>query len=250
MILNLKHLLLSLRAIRTGDNESRESLLVAHSLKADGFDASEDGTGRGTPLIPVDLTNARLGEDVSGTLEASQDKHNRSLGVMGFYANDSGNDATEELSPTLRSMEGGGGGNHPAVCFDTTQVTSKTNRSNPKPGDPCHPLAEGAHPPAVALNLRGREGGSQFEVAEVASVRSSSGGSSRSYVQEMAVRRLMPVECEKLQGFYSGWTAIERKGKPAADGPRYRALGNSMAVPVLTWLGKRIAAQGKGNDAA
>lgn len=57
------------------------------------------------------------------------------------------------------------------------------------------------------------------------------------------VRRLMPVECERLQGFPDGYTAIPWRGKPASDcpdGPRYRALGNSMAVPVMRWIGERI----------
>ena len=58
--------------------------------------------------------------------------------------------------------------------------------------------------------------------------------------QGMAVRRLTPVECERLQGFPDDYTAIKYRGKPAADGPRYRAMGNSMAVPVLRWIGKRI----------
>ncbi len=102
--------------------------------------------------------------------------------AIGFYGNDSGSDASEELSPTLRSMDGGGG-NHPSVAFqntgqgwwnegdvagtvrtpegtdsllstvvafDTTQVTSKKNRSNPQMGDPCHTLAKGAAPPLIA----------------------------------------------------------------------------------------------------
>ena len=59
----------------------------------------------------------------------------------------------------------------------------------------------------------------------------------------MAVRRLMPVECERLQGFPSGHTQIPWRGKPAADcpdGPRYKAIGNSMAVPVMRWIGQRI----------
>lgn len=55
------------------------------------------------------------------------------------------------------------------------------------------------------------------------------------------VRRLLPVECEFLQGFPRDYTAITIKGKPAADGPRYRALGNSMAVPCMHWIGKRIS---------
>jgi site-specific DNA-cytosine methylase len=56
----------------------------------------------------------------------------------------------------------------------------------------------------------------------------------------MAVRRLTPMECERLQGFPDGYTDVTYRGKPAADGPRYRALGNSMAVPVMAWIGKRI----------
>ena len=55
-----------------------------------------------------------------------------------------------------------------------------------------------------------------------------------------AVRRLMPVECERLQGFPDGFTDIPWRGGRAADGPRYKALGNSMAVNVMTWLGERI----------
>jgi DNA (cytosine-5)-methyltransferase 1 len=58
------------------------------------------------------------------------------------------------------------------------------------------------------------------------------------------LRRLTPVECERLQGFPDGYTAIPWRGKPAAecpDGPRYRALGNSMAVPCMRWIGERIA---------
>lgn len=59
----------------------------------------------------------------------------------------------------------------------------------------------------------------------------------------MSVRRLTPTECERLQGFADGWTQIAWKGKPASecpDGPRYRALGNSMAVNVMRWIGRRI----------
>jgi DNA (cytosine-5)-methyltransferase 1 len=61
---------------------------------------------------------------------------------------------------------------------------------------------------------------------------------------DRAVRRLTPVECERLQGFPDNWTQIPWKGKPAEecpDGPRYKACGNSMAVPVMAWVGRRIA---------
>lgn len=58
-----------------------------------------------------------------------------------------------------------------------------------------------------------------------------------------AVRRLTPIECERLQGFPDDWTRIPWKGRPAEecpDGPRYKAIGNSMATPVMRWIGERI----------
>lgn len=73
----------------------------------------------------------------------------------------------------------------------------------------------------------------------------TAGGGFEGSVMTMAmqVRRLTPVECERLQGFPDGYTAIPWRGKGAADcpdGPRYKALGNSMAVPVMRWLGARL----------
>lgn len=59
-------------------------------------------------------------------------------------------------------------------------------------------------------------------------------------VQNMRVRRLMPVECERLQGFPDGYTDIGTLDKPSADTHRYKALGNSMAVLVMNWIGRRI----------
>jgi len=55
-----------------------------------------------------------------------------------------------------------------------------------------------------------------------------------------AVRRLAPKECCRLQGFPDDYLDITYRGKPAAGGPRYKALGNSMAVPVMSWIGERI----------
>jgi DNA (cytosine-5)-methyltransferase 1 len=59
-------------------------------------------------------------------------------------------------------------------------------------------------------------------------------------IPNMAVRRLSPKECERLQGFPDGYTDIRLKDKDTPDGPRYKSLGNSMAVPVMAWIGKRI----------
>jgi len=71
------------------------------------------------------------------------------------------------------------------------------------------------------------------------------GGSETLLAQPMAVRRLTPVECERLQGFPDNWSRISWKGKPeeeCPDGPRYKACGNSMAVPVMAFIGRQIAA--------
>jgi DNA (cytosine-5)-methyltransferase 1 len=95
------------------------------------------------------------------------------------------------------------------IPFDTTQITSGVNRSNPQPGDPYHPLAASAHAPAVASSL--------------------------------GVRRLTPTECERLMGWPDGHTA------PAgADGPRYRLCGNGMAAPAAEWVARRITRADEG----
>ena len=60
------------------------------------------------------------------------------------------------------------------------------------------------------------------------------------------VRRITPVEAERLQGFPDGWTDVEFKGKPAPDTARYKALGNSMTVNVMKWIAKRILMVEKG----
>ena len=72
---------------------------------------------------------------------------------------------------------------------------------------------------------------------------SSVNASGPTVMTAMQVRRLTPVECERLQGFPDGYTAIPWRNKPASecpDGPRYKALGNSMAVPVMRWIGQQI----------
>ena len=219
------------------------------------------------------------------------------------------------------------------IPFDTTQITSKANYSKPESGDPCHPLAAGAHPPAIAqpISFSGQMSNPQTDVGMtqtlqaknpmavavgvpevMCTLRASGAGFDRPgnsatehetyiavgtdlyngaitgdvavpmtnradgtgtgptvmqsiapalttndpsrspqasevtqqiaavYKASMAVRRLTPVECERLQGFPDNYTDIQPKGKATPDGPRYKALGNSMAVPVMAWIGKRI----------
>ena len=115
-----------------------------------------------------------------------------------------GDSVSEHVTPTLDKSK------TPAVVYDTTNITSPTNGSNPQPGDPVFTLASGQHPPLLT---------------------------------SMQVRRLTPTECERLQGFPDNYTQIPYRNKPAEscpDGPRYKAMGNSMAVPVMRWIGERI----------
>ena len=97
----------------------------------------------------------------------------------------------------------------------------------------------------VAFALRGRDDGALPEVhgdgQTVGSLRAASGGSSRDYIAGTTVRRLTPLEAERLQGLPDGWT-LTSNGKPQADSARYKQLGNSIAVPVFVWVAKRLAA--------
>jgi DNA (cytosine-5)-methyltransferase 1 len=181
--------------------------------------------------------------------------HGSNVGPMGSLRQGNGNEtggvpfvAEPVCANEERTWSHAGNNPRPrnvVVAFDTTQVTSKGNYSSPKPGDPCHPIAAGAHPPAVAFQERGRPGGRTVETQEdmAYSLTAPDGGGRRhemNIAAAMGVRRLTPTECERLQGFPDGWTAIEINGKPASDSARYRALGNSWAVPVVRWIGRRI----------
>jgi DNA (cytosine-5)-methyltransferase 1 len=99
-------------------------------------------------------------------------------------------------------------------------------------GDKTGPLDTDGHTMAVAHTLGIRNAKGTDERGD---------GSSNLQAMGSAVRRLTPRECERLQGFPDDYTLITYRGKPAADGPRYKALGNSMAVPCMRWLGERIA---------
>ena len=215
----------------------------------------------------------------------------------------------EELSPTLNAECGG---NKPAVvapaamAFDTTQITSKENGSQPEFGKPCHTLNANAHVPCVALDMthacdvihecgeqvpalqaRMGTGGNQVPLtygigngqANEASIMAEEVSQTlntmhdaqavmcedvahtlrakancayredaETYpVQNMVVRRLTPLECTRLQGYPDGWVDIgdwtDEKGKKHkdADSPKYKALGNSIALPFWDWMLRRMA---------
>ncbi|MBV1929474.1 MAG: DNA cytosine methyltransferase [Gammaproteobacteria bacterium] len=89
--------------------------------------------------------------------------------------------------------------------------------------------------PVVAFDCKGTEVQS-IEGGINPPLRTAGGQGHAAVADRVGVRRLMPVECHRLQGFPEGHCAIERRGKPAADGPQYTALGNSMAVPNIAWI--------------
>lgn len=257
---------------------------ITHTLKAEGFDASEDGTGRGQPIVAFGGNNTSGPIDAAAALNANRGCHNPGDFEAG----------TLLVQP---------------LPFDTTQITSATNRCRPQHGDPCHPLAAGAHPPAIAFHptqtpITSDDGtthclgtGSSGGTATVAvayttklhNTQSNNAGKlfeertpaldanspAPALLRSAQVRRLMPLECERLQGFPDGYTAIPwdgwrkmdasetpesctaeglevrqspKTGKWSvrdADGPRYKALGNSWPIPVVAWIGARIDAEAR-----
>lgn len=147
---------------------------ISHTLKAEGFDGSEDGTGRGIPVIAFGGGNTGGNIDVAACLTAKGQRIDFEVETFAVHGTQDP-DTNLELAHTL-------GRNH---------------------------------------------------------------GQENAISNGVQVRRLMPVECERLQGFPDNHTLISWRGKEATecpDGPRYRAIGNSMAVPVMRWIGERIVA--------
>jgi len=133
------------------------------------------------------------------------------------------------------------------IPYDLHQVTAPVNRQAREPGDPCHTLAkQNAHNAGIVHGVAQPIGFDAYNNDVTGDVsKTIDTGQDYHHVPNlwhgMAVRRLTPVECERLQGFPDNYTEIPWRGKETPDGPRYKALGNSMAVPVMKWIGERIA---------
>ncbi len=186
--------------------------------------------------------------------------------------NDQGGDRMDVSDDVVGTLRANAKGHNPIVLdalpFDTTQLTSPQNGSNPHWGDPCHPLAASAHKPAVVIRISDEEMQVQPIVLESNQVHATvsqtgicptlpaSMGLGGGYVPMVTnkaekaihwiVRQLTPTECERLQGYPDGWTDIgewtDTKGKKhkPADSQRYKALGNSIALPQWFWLVQKI----------
>jgi len=240
----------------------------------------DPGTGRGTPLVPIALCTAHtqsngsgFSDDIAHTLEMGGSAHavalvqnsrdeirlhggdGATIGALAaqsgakqqcyvaFSAKDDGADAASVV-PTLRSMghdaSRPNGGGQIAVAFTQNQSGDVLS------GEVMQSLGTNANSTGRnAANVAVTWSGELTASTDVAGTlqRGGEGGRIDGVMTPlMAVRRLTPRECERLQGFPDDYTRVEYRGKLASDSPRYRALGNSMAVPVMRWLGERIAA--------
>ncbi len=247
------------------------------------FHGSEDGTGRGTPIIPaVPFRKSKRASSATDSeswveAEASNTLNNFDLGdtrtthavvqpqVYENHPNDSRVTGPLEVSPTVVSRFGTGGGNVPLVNNEPTAITFQPGNLRREAGsDPSttttttlkasagDQMPHVAHPvvPLDGMNLLSRLGkcGENHSMQDFnpddPSFTLKKGGTQHGVITPMAVRRLTPRECERLQGFPDDWSMIPWKGKPAdqcPDGPRYKCCGNSMAVPVMRWIGEQIA---------
>ncbi len=178
-----------------GRQDYETETLIAHSLRGEGFDASEDGTGRGTPIVPV---------------------------AFSIMPMNSGKDYKARETDVAQPLMAGGpvGGNQGGDFIAQPVAFAIQERAVSEDLDQ-GPQGKG-YQPDIAYTLEARN--------KVQSVAAS------------AVRRLTPRECERLQGFPDDFTLTPYRKGMMADGPRYKMLGNSMAVPVIRWIGERIQA--------
>lgn len=179
------------------------------------------------------------------------------------HPNDSRVTGPHDVAPSCVSRYGTGGGNVPlvqeAVIFQTSELrlTGKITEQTVCPTLKANTKAGDTEPKVIAFEpgIATREGNESRFVKELSPTLRKEMGDNQVAVSDnrMAVRRLTPRECERLQGFNDDHTLIPWRNKPAdqcPDGPRYKALGNSMAVPCMAWIGKRIDAVEKLNRKA
>jgi len=121
-------------------------------------------------------------------------------------------------------------------------ITFSGQISNPQTDVDMTQTLQAKNPMAVCLGGQHPNAGIGIDQSPTLTNAMGAGGGHIPITNAMAVRRLTPKECERLQGFPDGYTDIKLNGKPTPDGPRYKALGNSMAVPVMRWIGQRIEA--------
>ena len=195
--------------------------LKARDAKGPSSDGDGDGDGDGAILVPMVQPIAL--QDVRA-VEKMQN---------GRGWNDDGTSYTVDTHATQGVAQ--------PIPIDTMNHIGRGDKHSMGdfvPGAPSYTLTKGhSHAVAQPTIVHGTQDPC---VSNIAFAQGRNNGGENVMVQAMAVRRLTPVECERLQGFPDNYTDIKPKGKATPDGPRYKALGNSMAVPVMAWIGKRI----------
>jgi DNA (cytosine-5)-methyltransferase 1 len=223
---------------------------VAPTIRSGGNSTGGDRPP-GTDIDTVDSLIAFSCKDHgadAGTLSPTL----RSMGHDGSHANAGGQvavafcteqtpKASADLAFTVTKGSPTGGGHPQAVAYAVRTAQTSANGIGVAE-DTSHTL-DGANGQAVCFESRFVRNGRGSLSDLVPPLKAESGvGDSAPLVTSptMAVRRLTPRECERLQGFPDDFTLVPYRKKPSADGPRYKAIGNSMAVPVMAWIGERM----------
>lgn len=228
----------ALRASESGSNRVPD---IVYPEKARTLAARHDSSpcvDRGQNVVAIDCRNMVGNEGISGTLQA-KNEGGYSLNFVNPVVYSSG--AFGTLSEGIGCVgTGTRATNEMIAVYDTTQITSPHNRSNPKPGDPCHTLGSQQHPPlAVCV------GNGQMHQTELGD---KTGALNCMHDQQAVihiakpprryiVRRLTPLECCRLQGFPDWW----EDGVNGSDSARYRMWGNGIALPCAADVMRRIA---------
>jgi DNA (cytosine-5)-methyltransferase 1 len=224
---------------------------ISPAIKARDYKgASSDGDGNGAILVPMmPVLHCRdLAQTITSNYGKQVDNSDTALGpnIVAFSSKDFGADASLDLAPTLRAMghntSHANGGGQLAIAFPGRMSATQCAATEDLAPSMC-----AVNPTAVAYttklhNTTSNNAGKLFEERTACLDANSPPPALLTATQ---VRRLTPTECERLQGFPDNFTQIPWRKKTAADcpdGPRYKALGNSWAVPVAAWIGARIDA--------
>jgi len=217
------------------------------TVRASGGDLG----GGSETLVTFDRQGQTLYSDakIASTVLSRDYKSATDLVVYENHPSDSRVKEMGNVCQTVTSSWGTGGGNIPFV--QPIALAENTIGRKPENGGNGNGFTESG--PMYTLNATGvhgvaygfepgiakREGSpARFVENKTPTLRANMGDNQTAMAHNMAVRRLTPIECERLQGFPDDYTNIKDK---CPDGPRYKAMGNSMAVPVMRWIGKRIA---------
>lgn len=199
---------------------------LTHALNAanNGKGSREDGTGRGVPIIGVPRSmTGHVSHPLTTACSVTEDGNGRGLPIVSLEYSVSESSARgfafAQNSRGEVRLEGGRG-----------ERIGALSRGGGKPGQGQPVIAQ---PPNRQLE-------SGLSISAHLQCTGLRNGTNSAWWQQWRVRRLMPVECERLQGFPDDYTRVPYRGGWAADGPRYKAIGNSMAVPCLTWIGRRL----------